>query len=121
MELGVRVLGTSWDSPYKNSASRTVPIPLPAGSGHVEFRTQVSGSGRDRPFCVPSWGKPFPTPPHLLSLSSAWPWHSVFPCDNGLFTSLSSPQSGIFSGQGLGLIDLSIARAASWHWIVVFK
>lgn len=102
MELGVRLLGTSWDSPYKNSASRTVPIPLLPGSGHMEFRTQVSGSGRDSPFYVLSWGKPFPTPPHLLSPSSAWPWHSVFPCDNGLFTSLSFPPEWDLLRAGVG-------------------
>lgn len=75
-----------------SDASRTVPIPLPPGSGHpgvLNLKSQALAT--IGPSAVPSWGKPFLTTTTIPQPLLHGPG-TVIACDKGLFTSLSSPE-----------------------------
>lgn len=120
MESGVRGLETRWDP----SSIKTVlpgqslsPFLLGVATWGLNLKSQVLATIGPS---VSSPGESLSQPPPTIATAS--PLHGYAPviaCDEGLFTSLSSPQSEIFSGQGVGLVDLRTPSAASWHWAMV--
>ena len=112
MESGVRGLGDKLETPDKNCFQGW---PHPTSS--LEQPPGVLNSGLGlwtwQAFLCPHLEEAFPHVPCPLSLSSTQPQCSLFRCDKSL-PSPPPPPTGIFSGKQLGLIYLSIPRAASW-------
>lgn len=120
MESGVRGLETRWDP----SSIKTVlpgqslsPFLLGVATWGLNLKSQVLAT--IGPSVSPPGESLSQPPPTIATASPPHGYAPVIACDEGLFTSLSSPQSEIFSGQGVGLVDLRTPSAASWHWAMV--